>query len=121
MADTETSMTSDLNEFARFVVPLQARPESHIPMTATEELGIVKDLEEFETELFVERGESGAIEGAAGFDYDEPLKRGFLYGPWSIEDGWEERSQRLLARILAAAPSPAKDLETAFDKQNLRA
>ena len=114
-------MTSETLEFARFIAPLQSRPESHMAMVGTDEVGIVKELEEFETQLFVERDMAGAIIGAAGFDYDEPLQRGFIYGPWSIDDAWEERCARLLVRVLDAAPSTARSLETAFNKENLRA
>lgn len=86
-----------------------------------DEIGIVNDLQEFETELFVERDATGAIIGAAGFDFDEPLNRSFLYGPWSIDDGWKERAARLFARVIAAAPRETRDIECAFDTENLRA
>ena len=86
-----------------------------------DEIGIVKDIQEFETELFVERDGAGAIVGAAGFDFDEPLHRGFLYGPWSIDDGWQERAAALFGRVLAAAPPDTHDIEIAFDMENLRA
>ena len=114
-------MTSELHEFARFIAPLQRRPESRMAMVGADETGIVKDLEEFETELFIDRDGSGEIAGAAGFDFDEPLQRGFLYGPWSIEDGWEERAARLLERVVAAAPAATQSMELAFDTENLRA
>ena len=90
-------------------------------MVGTDEIGIAKELEEFETQLFVERDDRGEIVGATGFDYDEPLQRGFLYGPWSIEDGWKERADRLFAQVLDVAPASTKAIETAFDKRNDRA
>jgi len=114
-------MTSEIHEVARFIAPLQTQPESRMAMIGTEELGIVKELLEFETQLFVERDGTGEIVGVAGFDHDEPLRRGFVYGPWSIDDGREEREERLFSQVLGAAPPDTKDIETAFDKQNLRA
>jgi ribosomal protein S18 acetylase RimI-like enzyme len=114
-------MTSELHEVARFIAALQQQPESHMAVVGTDELGIAKELEEFETQLFVERDGMGAIVGAAGLDYDEPLSRGFIYGPWSIDDGWEERAEKLFSRVLAAAPEATTDLDTAFDQQNQRA
>jgi ribosomal protein S18 acetylase RimI-like enzyme len=86
-----------------------------------DEIGIVKDLEEFGTELFIDRDGSGEIVGAAGFDFDGPLQRAFLYGPWSIDDEWDERATRLFHRVLAAAPATTQSMELAFDKENLRA
>lgn len=114
-------MTSELHEVARFIAPLQRLPRSRMAMVGADEIGIVKDLQEFETELFVERDAPGDIAGAAGLDFDEPLHRGFLYGPWSIEDGWKERAARLFGRVLAAAPADTQDIECAFDMENLRA
>lgn len=114
-------MTSELHEFARFIAPLQRRPESRMAMVGADEIGIIKDIEEFGTELFVDRDSATAIVGAAGFDFDEPLQRGFLYGPWSIDDGWDARAARLLERVLAAAPAATQSLELAFDIENLRA
>lgn len=111
-------MTSDVREFASFIAPLQADPATHVGMVGTDEAGIVKELEEFGTELFVERDGAGAIVGAAGFDYDGPLKRGYLYGPWSIEEGWTERADRLLERVLEVAPPATERLEFVFDKRN---
>ena len=90
-------------------------------MVGADEIGIVNDLQEFETELFVERDTTGDIVGAAGFDFDEPLQRGFLYGPWSTDDGWKERAARLFGRVVAAAPAATQDIECAFDVENLRA
>lgn len=90
-------------------------------MVGTDELGIVKELQEFETQLFVERDDMGEVIGVAGFDHDGPLHRGFIYGPWSIEDGWEERADRLFARVMDAAPATTSDIETAFGKENVRA
>lgn len=116
-----TSESSELREFARFIAPLQQDPASHMAMVGTDELGIVKELQEFGTQLFVERDGSGEIIGAAGFDHDEALQRGFLYGPWSIDDGWVGRANRLFELALDAAPAATKDIETAFDKQNARA
>lgn len=118
--DTVISKTSDVAAVARFVAPLQARPESRMAMVGVEEAGIVRELVEFETELFVEQ-DDGEILGAAGFDYDEPLARGFIYGPWSIDDDWDARADRLFERALEDAPAAMKDVETAFDLANERA
>ena len=87
----------------------------------SDERGIVKELQEFETRLLVERNEAGEIVGVTGFDHDEPLERVYIYGPWSIDDGWRMRVERLFARVLDAAPSTTRDVETAFGKQNVRA
>jgi ribosomal protein S18 acetylase RimI-like enzyme len=111
----------EVQEFARFIAPFQQVPESHMAMVGTEAVGIAKELEEFETQLFVERDGAGTIVGAAGFDYDEPLARGFLYGPWSIEAEWGERIERLFARVLDAAPPTTTGIDTAFDQANERA
>ena len=114
-------MTSKLHEVARFIAPFQRLPESRMANVGADEIGIVNDLEEFETELFVERDSSGAIIGFAGLDFDEPLQRVFLYGPWSIDDGWNERAARLFGRVVAAAPAETRAIECAFDIENLRA
>lgn len=90
-------------------------------MVGLAEASIVKELEEFGTELFVEHDDSRTIIGAAGFDYDQPLRRGFIYGPWSIDSGWHGRADRLLSRALRNAPEDMSDVETAFDKMNVRA
>ena len=119
-AGTEISVTSERVEFARFVAPLQARPESHVAMVGIDEVGIAKDLEEFGTTLITERNDAGEIVGAAGYDFDEPLQRGFLYGPWSIDESWHERVERLLAKVLEGLPAEARELEAAFDTANRR-
>ena len=59
-------MTSDVREFARFIAPLQSDPTHHMAMVGTAELGIANELEEFGTQLFVERDDEGAIVGAVG-------------------------------------------------------
>jgi ribosomal protein S18 acetylase RimI-like enzyme len=112
---------SEIEEFARFIAPLQRQAESRMAMVGYDELGIVKELEEYGTQLIVERDDSRALIGAAGLDYDEPLKRCFIYGPWSIDEDWEKRAERLFSRVVHAAPTETTDFETAFDKQNLRA
>ena len=109
---------TDRNAFAAFVAPLQARPESNIPMFGDEARSIAKDLEEYETRLFVDA--DGEMRGAAGFDFDVPLARGFLYGPWSVEEGWDARADRLLERVLQIAPPEMSDIEIGFDKRNER-
>ena len=114
-------MTSEVREFARFIAPLQSDPNHHIGMVGMVELGIVKELEEFGTRLFIERGDDGVVVGAAGFDHDEPLERGYLYGPWSIDEGWSDRADRLFALVLDAAPAIAKDIELVFNRANVRA
>ena len=90
-------------------------------MVGYDETGIVKELEEFGTELFVDRNDEGEIVGVAGFDFDEPLNRAFLYGPWSTDDGWEARAARLFERVLEGVPETTKDMEMAFDVENDRA
>lgn len=112
---------SEIREFAAFIAPLQQRPESRMAMVGSDELGIAKELQEFGTHLVVERDDLGAITGAAGVDHDEPLRRAFLYGPWGIEDDWNERAARLFAQVLSAIPEGTNDIETAFDKLNVRA
>ena len=114
-------MTSELHEVARFIAPLQRVPGSRMAMLGADEIEIVKDLQEYETELVVERDTTGNIVGTAGLDFDEPLHRGFLYGPWSIDDGWKERAARLFERVLAAAPADTQNIDCAFDIENLRA
>lgn len=113
--------TSDIRAVARFIAPLQAQPESRMAMVGAEEAGIVRELQEFDTELFVDTDDDGAIVGATGFDYDEPLARGFIYGPWAIDDGWHDRADALFARALRDTPGTMADVETAFDKDNERA
>ncbi len=88
-------------------------------MVGFDEIGIAKELEEFGTELFVDRNGAGEITGVAGFDFDEPLRRGFLYGPWSIDDGWDERASRLFDRVLTAVPATTNDMDIAFDTENV--
>jgi ribosomal protein S18 acetylase RimI-like enzyme len=90
-------------------------------MVGYDEIGIAKDLQEFGTELFVDRTEPGEIVGVAGFDFDEPLNRAFLYGPWSVDDEWDARANRLFERLLAAVPSATESIEMAFDTENDRA
>lgn len=114
-------MTSELHEIARFVAPLQRQPRTRMAMVGYDETGIVKELEEFGTELFVDRNKAGEIVGVAGFDFDEPLERAFLYGPWSTDVGWEARAARLFERVLGAVPATTEDMEMAFDVENDRA
>lgn len=89
-------------------------------MVGVEEAGIVRELVEFATELFVEQ-DGSEILGAAGFDYDESLARGFIYGPWSVDDDWNGRADRLFEKALEGAAAAMKDVETAFDRANERA
>lgn len=118
---TSEPSVSEVREFAAFIAPLQQVPESRMAMVGSDQLGIVKELEEFGTRLFIERDEQGSVTGAAGVDHDEPLQRAFLYGPWSIEEGWDDRAERLFAQVLDAVPDGTNDIETAFDKLNVRA
>ena len=111
--------TTDRDAFAAFVAPLQQRPESNVSNIGVDPVGIVKELEEFETRLFVDDN-AGQIRGATGFDFDVPTQRGYLYGPWSLDDGWAERTDRLLAHVLDIAPPKTRDVEIAFDKRNRR-
>lgn len=114
-------MTSELHEVARFIAPLQRQPRTRMAMVGYDEIGIAKELEEFGTELFVDRNSAGEIAGVAGFDFDEPLDRAFLYGPWSTNEGWEARAARLFERVLTAVPATTVDMEMAFDVENERA
>lgn len=114
-------MTSELHDVARFIAPFQRQPWSRMAMVGYDEIGIAKELEEFGTRLFLDRDDAGNITGVAGFDFDETLQRVFLYGPWSIEDGWDQRAARLFERVLAATPAAAEDMHAAFDTENVRA
>ena len=113
-------MTTDLHEAAAFIARYQAKPESHMAMVGTDEGVIAGELQEFETQLFIERDEAGEILGLTGLDYDADLNRGFLYGPWSRSSGWDERADLLIGRVLDALPPGTKDLEGAFDMRNRR-
>lgn len=118
---TSDHPVSEVREFARFIAPLQQDPVSHMSMVGTEEAGIVKELDEFETELFFDRADDGTILGVAGLDYDEPLSRAYIYGPWALPEGWGEVASRLFERVVSAVPTEMKDMDTAFDKENTRA
>ena len=110
--------TNDRRAFAEFVAPLQKDPRSNTALTGDDPAGIAKDLAEFETRLFVETGEE--ILGATGFDFDVPLGRGYMYGPWSVDEGWSERADRLLGHVLQISPGEMSELEIAFDQRNTR-
>lgn len=114
-------MTSEVHEAARFISRYQAKPESHMANLGTEEAVIVGELQEFETRLFFDRDEEGEILGVIGVDHDADLNRGFLYGPWSRSNGWDQRADLLLARVLDALPPDTADLEAAFNMRNRRA
>lgn len=116
-----TSMTSELEEFAHFIAPLQQDPKTQNAMIGNEAPGIVKELQEFETKLFFERDPDGKILGVAGFDFDEPLARGYLYGPWASADHWTGCVDRLLDRVIEQAPPEIRTMDTAFNKQNAEA
>ncbi len=120
-ANATIEATTDRREFARFIAPLQADPASHMGMTGIEEDAIVKDLEEYGTALFVERDPAGSVLGAGGFDYDEPLRRGFLYGPWSVDTGWNERAGRLFDKVVQELPGDASEIHMASGVDNVRA
>ena len=87
-----------------------------------DEAGIVKELIEFESEirLFVDRDPAGEIVGATGFEYDERLQLGLLYGPWAIDEGWNDHADQLFSEVLDQARSAMNDIEIAFDKTNER-
>ena len=114
-------MTSEVREAATFIARHQAKPESHMSNIGIEEAVIVSELTEFETQLFVDRDETGKILGVTGVDYDEELNRGFLYGPWSTSNGWDERADVLLGRAIEALPARTETLEGAFNMRNRRA
>lgn len=113
-------MTSELHEFARFIAPLQQNPETQNGMIGNEEAGIVNELEEFDTKLFFDRDDHGSILGVAGFDYDEPLGRGYIYGPWVARAEWAS-GHRLFDAVMAHAPAEMQTMDTAFNKLNVDA
>jgi ribosomal protein S18 acetylase RimI-like enzyme len=111
-------MTSELEEFARFIAPLQQDPTRQNAMIGNEVVGIVNELQEFDTKLFFDRDRDGAILGVAGFDFDEPLGRGYIYGPWAATDDWMGCMGRLFDSIIAQAPTQMRTMDTAFNKLN---
>jgi ribosomal protein S18 acetylase RimI-like enzyme len=115
---TSEPTTAELREFAEFIAPLQQEPRSNMAMVGYDPVGIAKELEEFETKLFFDRASDGTLLGVIGFDYDEPLGRGYLYGPWVVADDWNECAARLIDVVMAQAPSEMKAMETAFNKVN---
>lgn len=114
------SKTSDVRAFARFVAPLQADPKSRSGSFGMDAIGIATELEEYETSLFIERDATGNLIGAVGFDYDEPLARGFVYGPWSTAPEWNKSADRMLERALSDAPQTMRTVDIAFDIANER-
>jgi ribosomal protein S18 acetylase RimI-like enzyme len=114
---SEPSLTP-LQEFASFIAPLQQDPTSQNGMIGNEEIGIVNELEEFDTKLFFDRDERGGILGVAGFDYDEPLSRGYIYGPWVSGDESMGCMGRLFDEVMAQAPAEMETMDTAFNKLN---
>lgn len=111
-------MTSEQSEvlFARFIAPLQQDPTSQNAMIGNEEIGIVNELEEFDTKMFFDRDRQGDIVGVAGFDFDEPLGRGYIYGPWATGADSMGCMGRLFEAVIAHAPAEMKTMDTAFNK-----
>lgn len=114
-------MTSELQEFAHFIAPLQQDPKTQNAMIGNEAAGIVKELQEFDTKLFFDRDAHGKVLGVVGFDFDEPLGRGYLYGPWVVADDRMGCMGRLLDVVIAQAPTEMKAMEMAFNRENVEA
>lgn len=89
-------------------------------MVGEGEQTIVNDLQEFDIKLFLEREENEVV-AVMGYEYDDALQRGFLYGPWAIDQRWDELADELFDRVLAEPPVSARDIELAFNIRNERA
>lgn len=115
-----TSKTSDVQEAARFIVGYQKHPETHMAMVGTEERTIADDLEEYATRLFFER-DGDELVGVMGYEHDDDLQRGFLYGPWAVAETWDLIADRMLERALSHVPADVREVEVAFNVRNQRA
>ncbi len=89
-------------------------------MVGEGEQTIVNDLQELDIELFIER-EKNEVVAVMGYEYDDALQRGFLYGPWAIEERWDELADELFDRVLPEPAVSDRDIELAFNIRNERA
>lgn len=112
-------MTSELHAAATFIAPRQLRPETHMAMVGQGEETIANDLQEFDTKLFIER-EGSEVAAVVGYEHDAVLQRGFLYGPWAIDQRRDELADELFDRVLAETGGD-RDIELAFNVRNKRA
>lgn len=113
-------MTSELRAAARFIAPRQLRPETHMAMVGEAEATITNDLQEGDIRLFIER-EGNEIVAVMGYEHDDALRRGFLYGPWAVERRWDALADELLTRVAAETTGSDEDIELAFNVRNERA
>lgn len=112
-------MTSELRAAARFIAPRQLRPETHMAMVGEAEQTIANELQEYDIRLFTER-EGNVIVAVMGYEHDDALQRGFLYGPWAIEQRWDALADELLNRVAAETAGSDREIELAFNIRNER-
>lgn len=113
-------MTSELRAAAQFIAPRQLRPETHMAMVGEAEQTIANDLQEGDIRLFTQRA-GNEIVAVMGYEHDDTLQRGFLYGPWVIEQRWDALADELLNRVAAETAGSDHDMELAFNVRNERA
>jgi ribosomal protein S18 acetylase RimI-like enzyme len=88
-------------------------------MVGEKEHTIADELREYEPKLFLERA-GNEIVAVMGYEADDKLARGFAYGPWANDEGWDALADSLIDRVLAEVSSDTQEIDLAFNIRNER-